>query len=115
MKNFLLKFLKGEVNPLLNVLIFLVSFIILLGISFLLTNFNISDNKILILVSFLFGIYSLLTVYISFKSILINFKNNKKKWDKILSIIIFILMVFILIIILNDTFILFYDPNKFLV
>jgi len=114
MKNSLLKFLKGEINPLLNFLIFLVTFIILFGISFSLTYLNISDKNILILISFLLGIYSLLTVYISFKSILITFKKNEKKWDKILSIIIFILMVSFLIINLYDTIILIYDPNVLL-
>ena len=71
MKIFLLKFLKGEINPLINFLIFLITFIIFIGILSLLFQLYIADQKSLRLIFNLYGIYSLLSVYISLKSIFI--------------------------------------------
>ncbi len=101
MKFFLLQFFKGEINPLFNFLIFLITFIIFIGILFLLFEFYIADQKSIRLIFYLYGIYSLLSVYISLKSIFITIKKNKN-WDKILSITIFFLMVTNLIIMLDS-------------
>ena len=101
MKIFLLKFLKGEINPLINFLIFLITFIIFIGILSLLFELHIADQNSLRLIFYLYGIYSLLSVYISLKSIFITIKKNKN-WDKILSITIFLLMVTNLIILLDS-------------
>ena len=109
MKNLLLKFLKGEINPLLNFLVFFITYIILIIITFLFTNLNLSQNQsVIILVIGLFGVFLLLTIYISFKSLIINFKNKEKKiWDKIFSIITLLLMVSIFFITIYDIYKLF--------
>ena len=101
MKIFLIKFLKGEFNPLFNFLIFLITFIIFIGIISLLFELHIADQNSLRLIFYLYGIYSLLSVYISLKSLLITIKKNKNL-DKILSITIFLLMVTNLIIMLDS-------------
>ena len=98
MKKYFVKFIKGELNPFINLLIFFVIYLILILLTFNLSNFI----EFQYLIS-LFIIFLLAFMYVSFKSMLFALKNEKKNiFYKISSRVIFIILIISFAITLKD-------------
>ena len=98
MKKYFVNFIKGELNPFINLLTFFVIYLILILLTLNLSNFI----EFQYLIS-LFIIFLLTFMYVSFKSMLFALNNEKKNiFYKISSVVIFIILIISFVITLKD-------------
>lgn len=98
MKEYFVKFIKGELNSFINLLIFFVIYLTLILLTFNLSSFI----EFQYLIS-LFIIFLLAFIYVSFKSMLFVLKNEKKNiFYKISSVVVFIILIISFVITMKD-------------